>query len=228
MKRHTHALKACVFDMDGTLTLPGAIDFKAMRSRCGVPPGVDILAHVDSLEEPHRSAAHAILVEEEEAGLRRMQLRHDCVDMFKTLKAMGVARGLLTRNNCAAMAQTLELLGDPSAFTSPDVMLSRKFTPAKPFPDALHHIAKQLGISTAEMCMVGDSIDDIACGVSAGAVAILIGEEDCAYYREAAPHAHHTIRNLAELPGLLHELGCAPHHAHAHEVAGAAGAAGQQ
>jgi hypothetical protein len=41
-------LRAIVFDMDGTLTQPGSIDFAAMRARCGVPSGVDILHHISS------------------------------------------------------------------------------------------------------------------------------------------------------------------------------------
>ena len=41
-------LKAILFDMDGTITRPN-IDWKDLRARVGVPEGVPIMAHIDSL-----------------------------------------------------------------------------------------------------------------------------------------------------------------------------------
>merc|ERR1712094_85005 len=51
------ALKGVVFDMDGTLTLPGQLDFQRMRERTGVPPGADI---VPFLRERHAGNAAAL------------------------------------------------------------------------------------------------------------------------------------------------------------------------
>lgn len=46
-------VKGVIFDMDGTLTMPGAIDFKRMRERLKLPAGVCLLS-VMHLEEPER------------------------------------------------------------------------------------------------------------------------------------------------------------------------------
>jgi hypothetical protein len=56
-------LRALVLDMDGTLTMPGAIDFARMRARLLMPPaGGDILTHVAS--DPALQSARAAIVEE--------------------------------------------------------------------------------------------------------------------------------------------------------------------
>lgn len=189
--------------MDGTLTHTGAIDFAAMRRRCCVPAGVDILTHVEAQTEPLKSEYYAIVEEEERLGLARMRLRPECKALFDELKRRGIRRGLITRNNDAAMKQTLVLLEDEEAF---EVMLSRSFTPPKPHPAPLLHIAERWGVDPAEMAMVGDSLDDVACGVSAGALAVLIGEAGDKTFEEARPHAHATIRDLTQLLAVIDGL----------------------
>jgi HAD superfamily hydrolase (TIGR01549 family) len=210
-------VRGVVLDMDGTITLPGAIDFAAMRRRIGAPHGTDIIAHVNAQEtEEARERLHAILVEEEEIGLQRMALQPHAHDLFAFFHAHGVRRGLLTRNNDVAMLKTVELLRRPDAF---HVMLSRSFTPCKPAPDALHHIAGQWGMEAGDLVMVGDSIDDMECGRRAGAATILVcgptgagadaGGVGAAAAGDAAPDPHAValadavVPSLAELRELL-------------------------
>lgn len=174
------------------------------------------MAHVEAQAEPLKSEYYAIVEEEERLGLARMRLRDECKVLFDELKRRGIRRGLITRNNDAAMKQTLVLLEDEGAF---DVMLSRSFTPPKPHPAPLLHIAERWGVDPAEMAMVGDSLDDVACGVSAGALAVLIGEAGDATFEEARPHAHATIKDLTQLLAVIdgHRLN---HHEEAEEEAG--------
>jgi len=196
-------LRGVCCDMDGTLTCTGAIDFAAMRRRCAVPPGSDILAHVHSQPEPLRAEYEAILIEEEEAGLARMVLREDCKEFIDGLKARSLHRALLTRNNEAAMHRTTVLLEDAEAF---NIMLSRSFEPVKPHPAALHHICERWNCHPGEVLMIGDAHDDVQCALAAGSVAVLIGEPGDATYERARPHAHYTVRSLVQLLNLIDAL----------------------
>ena len=45
-------VKAVIFDMDGTLTQPGQIDFKRMREELQVPQGSRILEYIESITDP--------------------------------------------------------------------------------------------------------------------------------------------------------------------------------
>jgi phosphoglycolate phosphatase-like HAD superfamily hydrolase len=205
--------------MDGTLTCPGAIDFAAMRSRCGVPAGMDIIAHVDahSADPAEQARLHSILVEEEEKGLAKMRLMDGAVELIAGLTRAGVKRALLTRNNEDAMHRTVALLlngettGTTTSLSSPSspssspfhVMLSRSFTPCKPHPAPLLSIAQTWGLDPSEMVMVGDSIDDMECGRRAGAATILIGEPDHPHTVEGRQFADAEVASLAELQELL-------------------------
>jgi HAD superfamily hydrolase (TIGR01509 family) len=208
------ALRGVVFDLDGTLTQPGAIDFKRMRQRCGIPPGEDIIHFVNAQPEPERARLHAMVEEEEEAGLRRMQLMPDCHAIIDFLHERRVPRALLTRNNESAMHRTVALLGRPAAFS---LMLSRSFHPPKPAPDALHHIAARWATTADALAMVGDSTDDMMAGRRAGALCICIGDDAAA--RELADHCVGTLTQLAGLLAALEHVDLIPHAAHGGEQA---------
>lgn len=53
-------------------------------------------------------------------------------------------------------------------------IVTRAFTPPKPHPAPILHIAEQWGLQPESLIMVGDSIDDMMAGNSAGAATILI------------------------------------------------------
>lgn len=200
MSASTKTIRAVAFDMDGTLTLPGAIDFKRMRARMLCPPHLDVLDHVAAAPTPAAAAAlAAIIVEEELAAETRLMPDVHVVGQWLRARA-GVRAALLTRNNARVMQRTLDLLpGIPFA-----VALSREWAgPPKPDAAPLLHIARELGVRPDEMVMVGDTIDDIECGRAAGAVAILIGETDCA---RSIAAAHHRVKDLTALVALLDTL----------------------
>lgn len=195
-------IKGIVFDMDGTLTCAGAIDFEAIRTRCGVPPGHDILAYIESLpDKEEQIRCSQILEEEETLGLQRMMLADGAYQLLDYIRNRSIPQALLTRNNDHAMYQTMKLLKG-TEFFSP--MLSRSFTPCKPHPAPLLHIAQQWGLASNHLLMVGDSIDDMMCGKQAGAQTCLIyTNKNCLIYQKALPYADITISSLTELQQLL-------------------------
>jgi HAD superfamily hydrolase (TIGR01549 family) len=194
-----------VFDLDGTLTKPNAIDFASMRSRCNAPKGVDILSHIESHEdETKRSELHKIVEEEENKGLDRLELQEHCDDLFDYLAKSKTKCGILTRNNDAVMMKSVEKM--KRGATAFEIMLSRSFQPTKPSPAPLEHIAKHFSVSAQDLIMVGDSIDDIQSAKSAGSFAILIGHDSSPHFQEAFPLADASVTTLRELQELLEHL----------------------
>ena len=55
-KMQAYRIKAVLFDFDGTLTKPGAIDFKAVKRSIGCPPDQAILEFIGSLRDDARQA----------------------------------------------------------------------------------------------------------------------------------------------------------------------------
>lgn len=195
--------------MDGTLT-DCKIDFAAMRRRTGVLEG-DILAVIEGWECAERRAhAHAIIEEEEARGVAALTLARGVHSLLARLDAASIPRGLVTRNNAAAVAAFHAAL--ERARVAP-------FAPAldrgyggrpKPAPDAVAACAAAWGVCPTQVVVVGDSlVDDVAAGNAAGAATILLDAHgrhgDGAHYE---PHLRPTAvaASLDHVGALLDEL----------------------
>jgi phosphoglycolate phosphatase-like HAD superfamily hydrolase len=81
-------------------------------------------------------------------------------------------------------------------------ILTRSFTPAKPAPDPLLHIAQQWGLPAQQrsknIIMVGDSKDDVESGKAAGAFTVVLGNQE-----NEAVVGDWRITNLTDLIELL-------------------------
>jgi HAD superfamily hydrolase (TIGR01509 family) len=188
--------------MDGTLTLPGSIDFAAMRARVGAPPGIDVLEFIESQpDEETRARLHGFIEDEEEAGFRRQELMPDAGTVLDTLGALALRLGVITRNCEGVMKRTLALPGlRPGAFS---ITLSRSFTPSKPHPAPVLHVADRWGCSVGELVFVGDSLDDVLSGRAAGARTVLVGTPGLHGHDTAAPHADAVVRTLSDVLSVL-------------------------
>ena len=148
------------------------IDFADMRRRVGVPEsGGDILDIINGWPEAQRAVAYATIAEIEEQALRDMKVMPGAEELCSYLDSNNIPRALVTRN----VSSSVDFF-HRTAFNLPPFFpaLSREWTPYKPDPAALHHIAEHWGIDTREMVMIGDSPkDDIVCGNRAGALTIL-------------------------------------------------------
>lgn len=196
--------------MDGTLTRC-AIDFAAMRRRTGILEG-DLLAVIDGFECPiKRAEAHAIIEEEEARGAAALVLAPGAARLLARLDAAGIPRGLVTRNNGAAVEILHEKLAPVAPFAP---ALARGWGgPPKPAPDPVTACAAAWGLDASEVIMVGDSLeDDVVAGAAAGAATILI---DAARHArgDAAPADFHphprpdaVARCLEHVDELLEEL----------------------
>ena len=205
------AVLGVIFDMDGTLTLPGAIDFKAMYRRIGLQrhKDKDLLTLVGELPEAERARAMQIIYEEEMAGINRQEMRSGLVQTISSLHASKVRLALCTRNCRDAYLQ----------FLQQSSLLAHHFLPAlfresfedagiqKPNPELARHILRTWEILPEQyrsVWFVGDSLDDMKCGKLAGLTTCLIRTHENEGLEEQFPELiDHTVAHLEDLVKLL-------------------------
>jgi HAD superfamily hydrolase (TIGR01549 family) len=173
-------VKGVIFDMDGTLTLPGSIDFNAMYSRNNFDRNNgDILTQINRLtNEDDKKKAHSIIIEEEQKGVDRMILRDHLSLLINQLNDNNIKVAISTRNNEQALYKFLELSElNPNQFTHllhrDSINIDGKMI-NKPDPRVAYHITKSWNVNYEETYFVGDSDDDIHCGISANMKTCLI------------------------------------------------------
>jgi hydrogenase expression/formation protein HypE len=164
-------LRAVLFDFDGTLTVPGALDFAAIKRQVGCPADALVLEWIEALPAgPERDEALAALGRFELAGAAESAPNEGAEALVGELRSLGLKVGVLTRNGLPAVERALEGFAHltTAAF---DVVLTRDDrVPPKPAPDGVLHAAERMGVSPAETLMVGDYVLDMTAGREAGAV----------------------------------------------------------
>ena len=164
-------LRAVLFDFDGTLTHPGALDFAAIKREVGCPPDRFVLEWIEALPAgAQRTAALAALERFELEGAAESRPNEGAEDLVRRLRALGLKVGVLTRNGRAAVDVALArfaTLGAPDF----DVIVTRDDElPPKPAPDGVRFAARVMGADPSETLMVGDYLLDTRAGRAAGAV----------------------------------------------------------
>src|SRR6266540_1699597 len=96
-----------VFDLDGTLTLP-VHDFAAIREELGVPDGIDILRHIDTLPPEMGQSLHDRLMAIEERLAHATAAAVGAESFIEGLQRRGDMVGVLTRNTRGNALRTLE------------------------------------------------------------------------------------------------------------------------
>lgn len=203
-------LKAVAFDMDGTLTVP-VLDFAAMRRRCRVPSGADILEELRLRPPEERAEAMAVIKEMELEALEKLQIAPGAAALCAHLDALRVPRGLITRNvndSVDAFHLRLRALHDLEPF-SPAISRDSGL-PYKPSPDPLLFCCRAWGVEPSEVLFVGDSAkDDVVTGRRAGAWTVLLDARQAAEPAGGGPgvaeeqRAHHTVATLHDVRELL-------------------------
>ncbi|KAJ1389272.1 hypothetical protein B484DRAFT_294713, partial [Ochromonadaceae sp. CCMP2298] len=139
-------LLGIIFDMDGTLTEPNAIDFAAMYSRNGLikHPTDDIVRMINRLPAEQRDKAMQVIEEEEMAGCERMVLRTHLMEILSAAGRANIRVALSTRNCDKAVQIFLRRAGLPQTVFSP--MLHRdSLSVSKPDPAVARHVLEQWG-----------------------------------------------------------------------------------
>lgn len=195
-------LGAVLFDFDGTLTRPGAIDFDGLKAALGAAPGVFALEHLAELEPgPERERALGILHRFEAEGAARSQPNEGAEEMVTWLREMEVPLGMITRNTLGMVGRALENF-EHLSLNDFDVVVTRETpVPFKPEPDTILFAAEELGVGPEACLMVGDFVVDVEAGNRAGAVTVhLVGPSD----PDLVGHVpDFTIRRMEELRDIV-------------------------
>jgi HAD superfamily hydrolase (TIGR01549 family) len=194
--------RAVLFDFDGTLTKPGAIDFAALRRLLGCPPKVPILEFIDALGSAEaRREAHRALDEFELAAARASQPNDGAEQLVRRLAHAGIACGILSRNSLGSIREALKGFRWIREEDFSVIVTREDAGRPKPHPDGVHRAAELLGVAPGEMLVVGDYVFDIEAGRAAGASTALLTNGSAASPMAVA--ADFTIATLGELYGVL-------------------------
>lgn len=197
------AVKAVLFDFDGTLTLPGSLDFGAIRLALGCLAGQPILEYIETLRG--RPAAHrealAILDGFEMDAAAKSFPNRDAEDAVRFLARRGLRLGILTRNSRRALERAFRNFTriSPAAFES--VLAREDVMRQKPHPEGVHLSASRMRVKPAEMLVVGDYLFDIHAGRNAGAMTAFLDNGGAAAY--PWPRPDYLIQRLGELESLF-------------------------
>jgi HAD superfamily hydrolase (TIGR01509 family) len=181
-----------LFDFDGTLTRPGALDFPAVKREVGCPPDGLVLEWIEALPAgAQRDTALAALERFELAAAAGSEPNAGAERVIRGLRAQGLKIGVLTRNGLPAVRRALARFRDLDTGDLDVVVTRDDGIPPKPAPDGVLHAAAAMGVPPEETLVVGDYVLDMEAGRAAGALT-----------------AYLTNGGAGELPGnAAHELG---------------------
>ncbi|KAL4778148.1 HAD-like domain-containing protein [Aspergillus varians] len=197
-------LKGIVFDVDGTLCLPQNYMFGEMRAALGISKSVDILHHIRSLPtaEEQLEASNKVKAIESEA-MQHQEPQPGLVELMEYLRGKGLKRALCTRN---FETPVMNLLQNhlPEHIFLPIITRETPGLLPKPDPAGILHIADEWGLKNRaeDLIMVGDSIDDMTAGHTAGAATVLLLNDHNGHLKEHM-HTDLVIEKLHELIDIL-------------------------
>ena len=164
-------LRAVLFDFDGTLTRPGALDFRAIKREVGCPADSLVLEWIEALPAgAQRADALAALARFELAAAAESEPNANAERVIRGLRAQGLKIGVLTRNGRTAVHRALAGFRDLEAGDLDVIVTRNDGIPPKPAPDGVLHAAAAMGVSPEETLVVGDFVLDMQAGRAAGAL----------------------------------------------------------
>jgi hydrogenase expression/formation protein HypE len=202
-------IAAVVFDFDGTLTKPGAIDFAAIHQAVGCPQGMGLLEFLEAIDDPEkRLRKEAVLVAAETEAAQRCQANAGAKELVTLLRESSVPMAIITRNRREAVERALLNLegidaDDFACIVTRDLPLS-----PKPSPEGVQHVVRELGVEVNNMLVVGDHAYDIEAGIRAGAPTMFLqndsrvapGPDESDFVVRTLEEAYQVIRCGLPLP----------------------------
>lgn len=170
-------IRGVLFDFDGTLTRPGALDFPAIKRALGCPLDESILEFIQQQPAHDRSRLTEALIQHELQAADHSQPNHGAQRCVCALKEAGMPLGIFTRNSLASVKKALLRFEsiDLSDFTA---VITREIPPPKPHPGCVLAAARAMVVSPALLMVVGDFRFDIMAGQQAGARTIFLTNGD--------------------------------------------------
>ena len=194
----TYAIKAVIFDMDGTITAP-VLDFRRIKAEIGVEPDEGLLESMAAMKAGERDRAEEILLRHELAAARESRLNDGAREAIDGLRNRGLKTAILTRN-CRRSADIV-LARHGLSF---DAVVTREDTLPKPRPDGVLAAAARMRVSPGGCLVVGDYEFDIIAGRAAGALTVLYSP-DGRSFPAVADFELRSLRGLLRLVDGLNE-----------------------
>ncbi len=195
-------IKGVLFDFDGTLTLPEALDYPAIKQELGCPADQAILEYLETQPRAKRSALMKILEGIEDQAAEASRPNRGAEKCVSVLKGRGIILGILTRNGFSSVKKALKKF-DGVAIRDFAALITRDESLPKPHPDGVHEAAKQMGLSTREILMVGNFRFDIMAGSAAGAMTVLLANRESSVMLPGDPEPDYVVSDLEESLALL-------------------------
>ena len=194
--------RGVLFDFDGTLTYPGALDFPAIKREMDCPEDKPILEYLDTLSPIRRSELLKVLdAKEEQAAEKSLPNRYaeQCLDL---LRQKGLCLGIITRNSLKSVQVSLKKF---HGITENDfaTIITRDDSLPKPHPDGVYLAAARMEIPPSELLVVGDFRFDIMAGYAAGAKTVLLTNGGKSAMAAEDPVPDYTIDGLEGIINIL-------------------------
>jgi len=200
-----NAILAVLFDFDGTLTLPGSIDFAGIKKAILCPVDVPILEFIEGLPSAtDRRQAWQVLKQFEDQAARCSRPNEGAEELIRFLKRRHIRRGILTRNRSASVETALKNFVHVRLADFNVIIARDHVQRSKPDPEGVLLAARRLRVPVASLLMVGDYRYDIEAGQCAGAPTVFL--ESALTTRRPNPCADFTVRTLREISGVIDRL----------------------
>lgn len=194
-------IKGILFDLDGTLTFPGALDFPAIKREIDCPVDIPILEYLETLPAERKEALGKILESKEAEAAAKSCPNAGAEKCLAALKQRGLLIGIITRNSIESVRLTLERFRGVT-FDDFAIIITREDFPPKPHPEGVHQAARSMGLSTSELLVVGDFRFDVMAGKAAGALTVLLTNKKKPALDPGDPEPDYTIESLEEILAL--------------------------
>jgi len=168
-------IKAVLFDFDGTLTRPGALDFDRIKAAIGCPAQIPVLEFVRSIADPvHQQEVSSLLDKFETEGAEISEPNSGAETIIPYLKDHGILIGILTRNTLKTVIRALKNF-QHTGISDFDLVITRDdHLKPKPDPEGIIWAAEKMGVRPENILMVGDFAFDIEAGKRAGAITVFL------------------------------------------------------
>ena len=196
------AIKGVLFDFDGTLTLPGALDFPAIKKALRCPLDQPILEFLDTQPLDLRAKLEKILEEEEDRAAEICFPNRGAEKCLSVLKSRQIPIGILTRSRLNPIRKALQRFKGVT-IDDFDAIVTREMSLPKPHPEGVVRVSAEMGVSPEELLVVGDFSFDVISAKRAGAVAVLLTNGGESTMAPDDPQPDYTISCLEDLPALL-------------------------
>lgn len=202
MKNKGFCIKAVLFDFDGTLTKPGALDFPVIKQAIGCPDNIAILEYIESLKNSsQREKALSVLDRFEIEAAGDSEPNSGAEELIPYLRSKGLRVGIISRNSYQSIERALKNF-KTICVSDFDLIISRD-DPVKPKPsaDGVLFAAEKLGLDVKHILVVGDYIFDIQAGHDAGAITVLLNNKPDSLAKQV--DSDFTISRLEELEQIV-------------------------